>query len=703
MLRKTLISVLSAVLLALVPTAVEAGNDVSMRAKETVTAVELDHGDRLHFRLKNGRDVELTVSDSGAAIVETVEPGGIVYRFWCRLRIDGQPVVLERFVCSQQCFYEPYVIDGLRIWPDTVKKVFDLIPVRYPRQGNLQCVPRKDVRLAVQDATLRICPETIQPWIERDENSLDVGECYNGDDCYLGPYLGKACHVGMDINHPSGSRLYAPISFDTQAYFNSLKMGHNNNRWRGIRRWKNGDVWAVQTHHLIELMTPQHEPLKAGAFYATTAGVRVGSHEHTHFEFKVARRRPPASSVGSENAGSIDWPVDFDDTTVPDGDPDVLHLDPWIVFWQMFEDRKSRRGETRAAMSPLAPAETGQAVEFRAEGSRPGAGAENLTCYWTFGDGGFAIGPVVKHVFARPGMYPVTLTVDDGMARARQTQHIAVGGKPLSDAVLALAAPGEPSLRPRPARVTDTYGAPIRDLPHTLQFVARPSRPRPRPRLVEVRDLGGATGLQPPEARVLEPDCSWLQIKNTTRNGDHVLRVGVDATNQTPGRYMALVEVHSPTALNSPQPLRVEMFVPNDEPAPDAVIDDRDPGCFATPYFWVGHRFCRTPEKRRGHAGFYLTNGGRAAEGEFVRFTPDLAAGEYVVSLSPETPFRPETSFDVRVRHRDGRTTVRMRPNRSRHVGQFQFAEGTDGHVEILAKESHGLVMADAVVFEPVN
>ncbi|MFW6169766.1 MAG: hypothetical protein ACODAD_04690 [Planctomycetota bacterium] len=154
---------LLAVLLAGVPPAGEAGNDVSLRARETVTAVELDHGECLHFRLNSGRDVELTVLDSGAAIVETVKPGGIVYRFWCRLEIDGQPVVLERFVCSQECFYEPYVIDGLRIWPDTVKKVFDLIPVRYPRQGNLQCVPRKDVRLAVQDATLRICSETIQP------------------------------------------------------------------------------------------------------------------------------------------------------------------------------------------------------------------------------------------------------------------------------------------------------------------------------------------------------------------------------------------------------------------------------------------------------------------------------------------------------------------------------------------------------------
>ena len=130
-----------------------------------------------------------------------------------------------------------------------------------------------------------ICPEPVRLWVETGSDTLDVAACYNGDDCYLGPYLGQACHVGMDINHAMGSVLFAPIRFDTQAYFNSLAMGHNNNRWRGIRRWDNGDVWALQSHHLIELRMPQHTPLESGFQYATTAGVHVGSHEHTHFEF----------------------------------------------------------------------------------------------------------------------------------------------------------------------------------------------------------------------------------------------------------------------------------------------------------------------------------------------------------------------------------------------------------------------------------
>ena len=87
----------------------------------------------------------------------------------------------------------------------------------------------------------------------------------DGDDCYLGPYLGKACYVGMDVNHPKGSVLFAPIRFDTQAYFNSLADGDNNNRWRGIRRWENGDIWALQSHHLIDLLVSENSPLAAGA------------------------------------------------------------------------------------------------------------------------------------------------------------------------------------------------------------------------------------------------------------------------------------------------------------------------------------------------------------------------------------------------------------------------------------------------------
>ena len=60
--------------------------------------------------------------------------------------------------------------------------MFDQIPIRYPRKGNLQCLPRKSARFALQDARLRICPDELKPWIADDRDSLDVAACYNGDD-----------------------------------------------------------------------------------------------------------------------------------------------------------------------------------------------------------------------------------------------------------------------------------------------------------------------------------------------------------------------------------------------------------------------------------------------------------------------------------------------------------------------------------------
>lgn len=671
---------------------------IELRAKETLTALEMNHGDELKFRLAGGRVFTMSLEATHAAIVERVTPGGIVYRFEARVRVDGQPMTLQRYVCSQECFYEPYVVDGVRIWLDTVQEVFDLIPIRYPRQGNLQCLPRKSARLAIQDATLRICPQELHPWIDDDRDFLDVGACYNGDDCYLGPYLGRACHVGLDVNHAKGSPLFAPIDFDTHAYFNSLAMGHNNNRWRGVRRWANGDVWALQTHHLIELLVSDNTPLEAGTKYATTAGVHVGSHEHTHFEFKIGRPRDPAQSDRS-----IATPIDFDDESpLAQERPEVLHLDPWIVFWQAFEDRKARRGRLRAAMKPLRSARAGEPVTCSAERSRPNAPGGRLRHYWTVGDGGAATGPTASHVFARPGVYPVTLVVDDGQARATITHHVVISGHPVELPVLALAAPDEPAFRPRPPDAADVYGGPVPFFPHTLRFLARHSRPNPTTKTILLKNLGAGT-LPPAADATIEyrGRAGWLDIARTGKASPQSFRVGVDAAGLAAGTYSASVEIACEGVVNSPQQFRVELRVVDRAPSREATVDDADPGFYATPYFWVGHRFCRVPVGKRGHGGFYLTNGARPTPGEFARFTPDLHAGRYEVFLSEQTPFARGVEFDVRVSCASGEQLVRVRPDRSRSIGTFDFDEGADGFVEIHAGGSKGLVVADAVTFRP--
>ena len=80
-----------------------------LEAKDTLTPVELNRGEGFTFKLRNGE----------------VRDGGTMYHFTCRVRIDGHRMTMERYVCSQECFYEPYVINGMRVWFDGVQDIFD--------------------------------------------------------------------------------------------------------------------------------------------------------------------------------------------------------------------------------------------------------------------------------------------------------------------------------------------------------------------------------------------------------------------------------------------------------------------------------------------------------------------------------------------------------------------------------------------------
>ncbi len=385
-------------------------------------------------------------------------------------------MTMERYVGTQESFYEPYVVNGMRIWFDMVRDVFDLIP--FAIRGPAISTPTRAghaVRRAGRDAS-RV-PEEMLPWYPNEAGYIDVGRCYNGDDCWMGAYLGEACHVGLDINHAKGELLTAPIRFDDHFLFHSLAAGQENNRWRGIRRWPNGDVWALQTHHLIDMLVAERSPLAAGTPYATAAGVHIGSHPHTHYEFKIAS----PGRVGLPADASID----FDDDK--ETRPLVAHLDPWIVFWQIFEDQKARQGKIHAAMKPLSPARVGERVPLFAAGSRAGSGDAELTYCWAFGDGSTAVGPLAEHTFAHAGVHPVTLIVDDGVNRARFTQHITVGAGTQSMSCVTLTAADEPGFHPRPAsdgRVRRAAGRPAAHAP-----VPRPaSRPVPAAKWVEAKN-----------------------------------------------------------------------------------------------------------------------------------------------------------------------------------------------------------------------
>ncbi len=661
------------------------GAEFRLVAHDTLSVVELDRGDAIRFHLANGEERRFELIATAARVLFTnlrqpkkAQPdGGTVYEMTCTLRADGETVELRRYVCSQEAFYEPYVINGVRVWFDAVQAVEEFLNFNHG-----DCRPNRHARFALQDATRRICPDELLPWYPNSARFISIGDSNNGDDCWMGAFSGADAHGGLDINQPAGTPNFAPLAFDDHFLFESLAQGDDNNRWRGVRRWAGGDVWWLQTHHLLALLIPEHTPIPAGVPFCTAAGVKYGAHQHSHYAFRVQ----------------------------PAGAQNVTELDPWIVFWQIFEDQKRRAGELHAAMNPVAPAQVGKAMAFSAAPSRPGPGRTALQTIWTFGDGGGSADAAPRHVFAAPGVYPVTLTVTDGVNRAAATQHVTVRGARLTTPVLALAATDEPSFRPRPPDAMDVYGIAPAMPPLTLELLARANRLRPSDRLVRLRNLGGGelARVQPTVAPAAAR--SWLRVTAEGLGNDQAVRVSADATGLAPARYVAEVTLLVPDAANDRQVFWVALLVPSHPALPpvsrrvqqprEKIVDDTSPGFYATPWFWVGHRFPALP---RGYRGFYLLNGGRAREGEYARFNPDLAAGRYEVRFAAETPFAPDVRFAVRVRHAGGEDLRWIEPAASRSVGSYAFAEGTDGWVDILTAGSRGQVVADAVVFRRLD
>ena len=298
---------------------------VKRKSTDTLTPVEMDHGEVLHFQLVDGSVPELELVDTGAEVIETTlsepgceEPGATTtYRFWADLRINGSANRLEREVGTQASFYDPWIIDGMRIWLDAVDAIFDFMrethgPCRLQENCSHNRPPRRQARLALQDVTQRICPEPLQPWCPLPDDGLKIEDCYRGEDCWLGAYDGASAHGGLDINHPEGTPLRAPIGLDDHFLYNSTAMGHNNNRWRGMRRWEDGAEWVLTSCHMTRLTVREHRPLDPGQHYADGAGVWVGAVEHSHFAFAV-----------------------FDHG-------ELIRLDPWILFWQMYRDRRGQ-------------------------------------------------------------------------------------------------------------------------------------------------------------------------------------------------------------------------------------------------------------------------------------------------------------------------------------------------------------------------
>ena len=268
--------------------------------KPTLTPFQLDAEDELKLTLRDGRLWEMKLLGARAEVVargfDRYQDRGhacgdiSVYAFEATVLINGSEHVMRREVGSQASFYQPWTVDGVRIW-------FDAASCCYKDNGGFMeekdwkagviGKPARLTRWAVQEEGLSICPEPLTDWYPNPTGTLDIRNCYTGEDCYLGPYSGGSAHAGLDINMPKGTILTAPFDLTDHFLQRSLGAGFRNNSWIGLRRWADNASWLIGTAHVIDIIAPPHRPLKRGTPYATAAGVFVGFHEHTHFAWEV--------------------------------------------------------------------------------------------------------------------------------------------------------------------------------------------------------------------------------------------------------------------------------------------------------------------------------------------------------------------------------------------------------------------------------
>lgn len=284
-------------------------------SRSTLCAVEIDLNEDLYFTTRQGQRHHLVVTKAWADVHEsTLGEAGVaqrgahtVVRAHINLTLDGVPISLIRWIGSDRSFADPYRLGNLMLWFDANTDIF-----RFLNEDHGSCRPRKAVRLALWEADQRICPTLLHPWCPLPDDGLRISDCYDSDDCWMGAYHGADAHGGLDINHPAGTTLYTPFAVQRQWLFNAVARGDANNRWRGECDWPDGSTWAIQSHHLIQVMNPEQQPLLAGQAYAHTAGMHNGMYEHSHFVFAVK---------GPE-------------------DEEEIRLDPWLLFRQMLVDRR---------------------------------------------------------------------------------------------------------------------------------------------------------------------------------------------------------------------------------------------------------------------------------------------------------------------------------------------------------------------------
>lgn len=136
-----------------------------LKARASMTPVELNKGDICRFTLVNGQTRTIEYLGTESSVLEIPATEGLVATLTMRLMIDGAEIPFRRYFATQESFYEPAVVNGMTIFPDsTLEYLQKTVPMRYPAKGAMRHHPWKDCRIVVQDATLPLCPEKLHPW-----------------------------------------------------------------------------------------------------------------------------------------------------------------------------------------------------------------------------------------------------------------------------------------------------------------------------------------------------------------------------------------------------------------------------------------------------------------------------------------------------------------------------------------------------------
>ncbi|WP_114750533.1 PKD domain-containing protein [Pleomorphovibrio marinus] len=658
-------------------------NPIVLSSKSTLTVIELDAGDKVSYIKSNGDTLHFEFLSSQHNIVfstlkdtkQGANKNGSIFNMISRVKVDGQEMEMLRYVPVQQSFYEPYTVNGVQIWFDGLRSLGENF-----NENHGDCLPQKQARFAFQDLGKSVSPQTLTNWCPVPDRRLKVADAYQGDDVWMGPYFGADLHGGLDINMPSNTPLWAPIDFDTHYYFNSLGAGHNNNRWRGSRTWENGDIWQLQTHHMVELLIPEHQPIAQGETYAHTGGVYTGVTPHTHFVWRI--KQP---------------------------DQEWTFMDPWVFFWEIFNNNREKAGEILAKIDPLSKASTGETIHFKSRGSRPGLWGGVLTYHWDFGDGSIGIHPNPSHTYTRPGIYPVTLTVSDGQDKHAFKQFITVSGETINLPSLYISAEEEPGFDAPAPWKTNTQDSEF-PTTNTLRFRGHHDRkehllPKTISLFPEHYLWGPDEGRKCRFEALYVHGSDWLELTPSVKE-DHILLEILPKTEKMikkHGFYEAYVLVYHEAFVNSPQYIKVRVDFPWQKPAKGRMVHHDDPFTQRSDYFWLSPEF--PFDWTKGQKGHYLING-RKGEGEFIRYNPYLEKGNYSVNLESPAYKYPELAqlvgaFDVWVRHMDGKEKITVNARESLELGRFSMDEHS--YVEVVSDGADSLILIDAVNFEWVE